>query len=142
MTRGNEREEGVPFGSLIGETKHLKVEVLNGGYPINFDRSEESVPASDIQITRGLLLSALIQAMLCLHREHREPIHFRSLMLSPLLQCYVVREWISVNPQAKSLLGSDLLEVFNDESWVAEHSGGARQDCPSITSLFAPHPRL
>ncbi len=34
-----------------------QITVLRGGFPINFDNKRESVPANDIQLTRGLLLS-------------------------------------------------------------------------------------
>jgi hypothetical protein len=37
--------------------------VLNGGFPVNFDRSPESVPAGKIQLTRALLLEGAVQAM-------------------------------------------------------------------------------
>ena len=39
-----------------------KLRILRGGFPVNFDGSRESVPAADIQMTRGLLLGAILQA--------------------------------------------------------------------------------
>jgi S-adenosylhomocysteine hydrolase len=41
-----------------------KMTILRGGFPINFDGVKESEPALDIQLTRGLLLGAVIQTTL------------------------------------------------------------------------------
>ncbi len=38
------------------------IKILKGGYPINFDNFGHSVPAEDIQLTRGVLLRGIIQA--------------------------------------------------------------------------------
>lgn len=40
----------------------LTIDILNGGYPINFDREQEWESAEDMQITRCLMYAAFIQA--------------------------------------------------------------------------------
>ena len=45
-----------------------KVSVLRGGFPVNFDRSSQSVLPEKIQLTRGLILGACLQAGLTAKR--------------------------------------------------------------------------
>jgi hypothetical protein len=46
-----------------GVHSDLEIHILNGGYPINFDREKEWEPSEDIQITRCLLYAGLVQAL-------------------------------------------------------------------------------
>lgn len=58
----------VPYGKdhfqsiVIPVHKGLEVDILNGGFPINFDRKIEWEPAEDIVLTRCLLYMGVIQA--------------------------------------------------------------------------------
>jgi NAD binding domain of 6-phosphogluconate dehydrogenase len=47
---------------FVKTAPHLQI--MRGGFPINFDNSPESVPSSDIQLTRCLLLAGIFQATL------------------------------------------------------------------------------
>lgn len=67
-----------------------RIEILRGGFPFNFDGSIESVPANEIQLTRALLLGGVLQAVLC-GAERQDG---GGRMLDPLLQRFVVREWV------------------------------------------------
>jgi hypothetical protein len=73
-----DREIRVPDGTCL---------VLRGGFPINFDGARESLPSEQIQPTRGLLLSGVLQAIGCL-RDEMAP---GTEMLSPELQQLVLR---------------------------------------------------
>jgi hypothetical protein len=47
----------------------LEVEILNGGYPINFDRIKDSTPDEDIVLTRCMLYIAAMQAAALFGKE-------------------------------------------------------------------------
>lgn len=53
-----------PFGALtIPIHEKLTVEILNGGYPVNFDRQKDSTPDEDIVLTRCLMYIGAMQAV-------------------------------------------------------------------------------
>lgn len=55
-----------PFTDVIYSTPNgARITILDWGTPINFNRTEASVPAQDIAMTRGLLFGANLQAALC-----------------------------------------------------------------------------
>jgi len=43
-----------PFSTVVVPTSQGHAYVLNGGFPVNFDRNQDSVPLSKIQFTRAL----------------------------------------------------------------------------------------
>lgn len=63
--------------------------ILNGGFPINFDRTPESVPLNEIQLTRGLMHAGLIQAL--------DKTNHESSLLSNDLQRDVLDAWLAQN---------------------------------------------
>ena len=73
--------------------------VLRGGFPVNFDSSGESVPREDIQLTRGLALSAIVQAALLLEK-HRFllPAFY---VLDRKLQELVVNKWLTLKKRSR-----------------------------------------
>lgn len=50
--------EATPADPLDNRTIH----VVNRGFPVNFDGSPDPIPASEIQLTRALILGAVLQA--------------------------------------------------------------------------------
>ena len=66
----------------------LNLSILNGGYPINFDRQREWEPSDDIQITRCLLYVGLMQSLELGHRCTG-----KLVALDQLLQEDIVKEW-------------------------------------------------
>ncbi len=96
------------------------IRILQGGYPINLDNTGESVPAKDIQLTRGLLFGGVIQAILQL-LQNPEP---KQYMLDPALQKFIVQELInSQNPEERSS-NSPLITHFLNEQWIQNNSSG------------------
>ena len=63
------------------------IQVRRGGFPINFDGSMQSVPARDIQLTRGLLYAGVMQA------AARDALPAAVFMLSPASQRTAVEAW-------------------------------------------------
>ena len=53
-----------PFGTVtVSVHDRLTIEILNGGYPINFDRQKDSTPNDDIVLTRCLMYIGAMQAL-------------------------------------------------------------------------------
>jgi D-isomer specific 2-hydroxyacid dehydrogenase, NAD binding domain len=107
-----------------------KLRILRGGFPVNFDGSRESVPAPDIQMTRGLLLGAILQAVSLIKNGHTK--HQRMKLL-PELQQLVVDEWIQIRTSRRASFEPWLLDRFlqDDLSWIADNSGGVHQETAS-----------
>lgn len=97
------------------KVKNHEFRMLRAGYPINFDGSIESVPAHDIQLTRALLLAAVLQAV-----GPRAPSTGSGYeMLSPSVQANAVQRWIALSPEKRSLFPPDLLAVAQDVEWFS-----------------------
>lgn len=107
-------------GDLTFNLGELKVTVLGGGYPINFDKSKESVPSIDIQTTRGLLLGGILQALFGLHQNG-----IAQEKLDPAFQRFVVNTWFQLYPLRACLYGGDIADGFQDLGWIRENSAGA-----------------
>jgi len=107
-----------------------KLRILRGGFPVNFDGSKESVPAADIQMTRGLLLGAIFQAASLIGNGPTKPLR---TMLLPELQRLVVSEWIQIRSSRRKCFERWLLDKFlqDDLSWIAANSGGVPQETAS-----------
>jgi S-adenosylhomocysteine hydrolase len=111
-----------------------RIKILRGGFPVNFDGSPESAPSVDIQLTRGLLLGAVIQATLYFEDldSHTIPNQNNHKMLDPYIQRMVVDVW---QQQASDKL--DLVENFQDIEWIRNNSGGKRSDSETLKSSYA-----
>ncbi len=77
---------------LLATNTKSQLKVLRSGFPINFDNSNESVPAKEIQLTRGLLLAAVLQARALMNHPPIKAMN-RTMMLLPKYQQAVVRSW-------------------------------------------------
>jgi S-adenosylhomocysteine hydrolase len=107
----------------------LEITILRGGFPVNFDGSPESVPSVDIQLTRGLLLGAVIQGALYFNdlESHMRPRQINHKMLNPFIQSMVVEVW-----KNKSSYKSELVEDFKNIQWIESKSDGSRSDNDKI----------
>jgi len=126
-----------PLGTIRirDERGPAEINILRGGFPFNFDGSHDSVPSHDIQLTRGLLLGALIQAVACQHLGG-DGSHYRE-MLDPALQRYVVQSWTENRKPSQGFLSRiPDLDLFRDSNWVMGESGGIQNACSSIKDLF------
>lgn len=111
---------------IIVEMPRGSVTVLRGGYPINFDGGTHSVPAPDIQVTRGLLLGGFVQAVILDVPERIAG----TAMLAPELQRIVVQAWFAQYPTRRSWYPRETVEGFKDLDWIAHHSSGIRTVSP------------
>ncbi len=107
-----------PLSDIHYTNEHsAKISILNGGFPINFNRTCEMSMANNIQLTRGLIFCALIQAACYLNQ--RESTACR-LMLSPKLQQLVVSKLSGTS----DFWEPSIINQFNDVDWIMENSNG------------------
>ena len=95
--------DAVPLGpsqalqDVLCQVGNHELRVLRGGFPVNFDGTKESVPASEIQVTRGLLLGGVVQALLM--TELPSIPATGSFQLASAVQDCVMRSWLAAeNP--------------------------------------------
>src|SRR5690606_34495242 len=99
---------------------NLDIQILRGGFPINFDGSSTSVRNEDIQVTRGLLLGAVLQALSVAGRDAPP-----SMALDGELQRFVLEAWFSDQRSQRDRYPSSTLEMFGDAAALASASSGA-----------------
>jgi S-adenosylhomocysteine hydrolase len=115
-----------------------KITILQGGFPINFDRNPWNVPANSIEVTQGLLLGSCYQAI----SNATKPIndgttinHGTRQALHPLIQKYVATHWLS--RQTAELDSMDkYVTFFSDTNAIEKNSGGAVQKSSFIDTVF------
>lgn len=79
------------------------IEILRGGFPVNFDHSGESVAANDIQLTRALVVSSILQAIDYL--DASKPFPASAIYdLDTHLQQFVVNEWLSHQDELQGMI--------------------------------------
>lgn len=109
--------DNIEFKSEFGAFVYL----LRGGFPVNFDHSGESVPANDIQLTRSLVLAAVLQAAEYLNSTSME----RGVYpLDAAYQSFVINEWLK--HQDEPLMDKEQLACLLDVNWLAKNSNGIR----------------
>lgn len=101
---------------------HL-IRVLRGGMVANFTGESESGPEDLIQMTRGLLLGAVIQIA-----RDREKLSKRkgAIMLDPAIQRRVMGLWLADQPEQRLNYPPDVIDGFTDVDWIAARSAGER----------------
>jgi S-adenosylhomocysteine hydrolase len=113
--------------------QRLQVTILNGGYPINFDKSTESVPSTDIQTTRGLLLGGILQSLFGVHRSANV-----TEQLDPALQQFVVQAWFQLYPSRALSYPTEIINGFKDSRWIGRNSAGTKVSIKLFDSLGSP----
>jgi S-adenosylhomocysteine hydrolase len=110
------------------------IHIIKGGFPVNFDDSGESVSAHKIQLTRGLLLIAIIQAIVSLPELASKSISGR-VMLDPEAQKFIVNTWL--NAVKTHNFSDQLIDKFKDIEWILSNSGGTFYESAYIKKSFA-----
>jgi hypothetical protein len=109
------------FGNIDLQADKLH-KVLNGGFPINFDRIKEHETESEISLTRALTLSGILQGLGKFDHNNEAVI----TPLGPKAQKITVETWLRLNQKTHKLFGvSD--QDFADLSWWEER-GSLRSD--------------
>jgi len=111
--------------------RSLTFKILRSGFPVNFDNSRESVPADQIQLTRGLMFSGIIQAALAQKGGFSEEPELA--MLDPEMQALVFRAWAAT---ASSETSRE--DCYQDPKWLSRHSQGRRWPRSATNLLISP----
>lgn len=95
------------------------LKILRGGMVANFTGTPDSSPGHIIQVTRGLLFSAILQIL-----RDTEQLKSQSgaAMLDPNFQKEVVKLWFQDQPQRKSDYLEDVLSGFESVEWIKGHT--------------------
>lgn len=108
------------FGHVQGWVGGLHCTVLNGGFPINFDRIREWELPEEILLTRMLILEGLEQALPLIGSKAR------GVMLSPASQMRIIGEWLEQLPDRTSIrLPRGLTEEYLRSHSEGEDQGGS-----------------
>ncbi len=95
------------FVTVQGPIGSMYAYVLNGGFPINFDRDRERELFEEIILTRRLVLEGLVQAKSMIGGVPG------GFMLDPAMQLQVVNEWLEQVPDRHTLsVPAPLSEAF------------------------------
>ncbi len=100
-----------------------KITLINGGFPMNFDPSGESVPAIDIQLTRALMLGACIQAGMQASKPEggAEMESTQRYKLDAQLQRFVAQEFKKCQPSNKYT--AKQWKLTENLDWINNNSG-------------------
>jgi S-adenosylhomocysteine hydrolase len=91
----------------------LTVEILNGGYPVNFDREKDTTPDEDIVLTRCLMYIGAMQAMELIDSSTTESVVYN---LDTVSQEHLLRRWIEYKKeigQQSSVTQEQVHEIVN-----------------------------
>lgn len=114
------------------QINNYPVKILGGGFPINFDNSGKSVVDIDIQLTRGLLLGGVLQAVLSFWQGFN--MRKRQCMLDPALQSFVVSQWRLMG--STHLFPPGFLDLFENLGWIKRHSKGSYENNTLFNEWF------
>lgn len=107
-----------PFGTIhLSLRNDLSITILNGGYPINFDRQKDTTPDQDIVLTRCLMYMGAIQGLHLLNAKEA-PLN-GIYRLDTIAQEQLLTRWIEI----KEILG--------------EHSEVQKESIPTIAQFEA-----
>ena len=105
-----------PLQDLVLKTTNgNELRILRGGLVANFTGKPDSSPGHIIQMTRGLLFSAIIQII-----KNYDSINSKvgAVILSPELQKEVVLLWFKDQPERKLVYGKEITSNFQDTDWI------------------------
>lgn len=109
-----------PLQTIILKTKqNHSLKILRGGMVANFTGSRHSSPGNSIQMTRGLLFSAVMQIL----RDHTKLLtEDNPIMLDPEFQKKVVNLWLEDQPQQALDYSKEIIQGFNNIDWIKTQS--------------------
>ena len=114
-----------------------EIRILENGFPINFDRTAASDPADDMELTRGLLLGAFIQAVTVAQKPIDDGATLNNgsqLMLDPLIQQFVARRWLST--QKDDQHRQEKIDCFENIEWIKGNSNGVHEENTLLSQSF------
>ncbi|MCG3167171.1 MAG: hypothetical protein POELPBGB_02955 [Bacteroidia bacterium] len=107
---------------VLNFDSQFNISILQGGMPINFDKGTHSVLPEFIQITRGLLLAGVFQALEIIEKAQNQN---ALIMLDPDRQVFVIKNWLNFVNISKFAFPFQLKEMLNPD-FIKTHSGGIK----------------
>jgi len=92
------------------DNQKIIADVLQAGFPINFDNAQDSVPLPYIRLTTALLACGIVQALVV---SRCQPGSSGVFALHPDLQAIVLRHWILTTIQPLSASSGEGKEIWN-----------------------------
>jgi len=118
ITKSKSFNQNKLFDDLVFNTKSGgKIVIVNGGFPVNFDNSGESVPAQDIQLTRALIVGGVIDAIKMNQSQH--VFQNNLYKLSAGIQKTIVTNWLN-----ERLSKTEIPAVFKSVKLIENESLG------------------
>lgn len=117
-TFSGQNKQYYPLNTLrIEVERNAAISIFRGGTVANFDGSPHSAPTNEIQLTRGLLYAAFVQAC-------ELPIDTDNglVKLDAEYQKEVVKLWFDDQPQMKNNYSSTLIYKFQFSDWILQKS--------------------
>lgn len=116
-----------PFSTReIQVHEHFTVEMLNGGYPINFDREKDATPSEDIVLTRALMYIGAMQAVALIEEGVEEGGIYE---LDRLSQKKLLEKWIKYK---EDLSQRPVIQQKEIEGIVDSSSSAQGKNMPTI----------
>jgi len=113
-----------PFGHVgLGSSRHPH-KVLNGGFPINFDRVKEWETENEISLTRALVLAGILQSLGEIRQANYET---NIIPLGPKAQKLAVETWLRLNKRSHKDFGVNTLDFQDHKWWESESARGNRR---------------
>ena len=117
------------FEDIVFEShRGLTLIIVNGGYPINFNRTKEIEKAEDMQLTRALLFAGFVDALEISKKEKKSSI----FKLDTGFQREILNAWIALKPkyehqtlstqQINKLSEGEMLKAKKNESGYELHA--------------------
>jgi len=119
-----------PLKHIFYPKQNPQAIILGAGMPLNFipvnsGECDYSIPDNEIQLTRGLLAAAIIQAYNMMQNGYS--LNAKQYQLDPHWQRYIVNAWSNATQQEQ-------IPAFQNLKWIEEQSGGepTSPDYPNI----------
>lgn len=117
-----------PFETVhIDIHEKMSVDVLNGGYPINFDREKDTTPDEDIVLTRCLMYIGAMQAIELIDENSKEMDIFG---LDKVSQTKLLEKWIDY----KKDLGQDPKVTKEEVKEIVDFT--SLKDCKEMKTVW------
>lgn len=124
-----------PFRDVRGEIGKTEITLLNGGFPLNFDRVRERERPARIQLTREITYAAVLQAALCLDPTADTG----EIMFDADIQQQLVEAWLSTEADRQPHLTH---WTPHPVEWWEKHSRGQRPTTRALADFIQVHPSL
>jgi len=111
-------ESGDPFEDVTIRAGGLH-RILNGGFPINFDREHEWEEKREIALTRALILAGVYQALADL--EYQAIKENNIIPLGVATQMSLVDRWLDITGMSSEQFGVRRADFDDHKWWLDEH---------------------